>query len=76
MIPWDLVWPFLEKLLGGLCPAKDIKQLSREHPVYVEGRLRRHLIDQGVSRKEASLIAQASRETIDRTSAAELATLA
>ena len=75
-IPWTLLFELLQKLLAGLCLAKDIKELTKKHPIYVRGRLRREMLRNGKTMKEAGILADAAVETINKTSVADLTLLA
>lgn len=70
-IPWAMLFDFLMQFLNG-CAAKDVKQLAKEHPVYVKGLLRRKLIDEGLSRREAVIQADAAVKTLATASAKEI----
>lgn len=71
-IPWDTLFNLLFDLMSGVCPAKDVKTFVKDHPTYAKGTIRRQMLDEGLSRNEAKLIAECCVVGVNATSAPSL----
>lgn len=69
-----LLITFLAKFLES-CAAKDVKELAKEHPVFVQRQMVKRAMEEGHSRKEARIIAEAGMTTINQSSASDLENL-
>ena len=71
IVPEEIDMEFLKGFLEN-CDAKSVKELAREHPVFVERQAMRHAMDNGYSRKEAKIQAKAGVEASLKSTAADL----
>lgn len=70
--PWALFADIVKNVLE-VCKAKDIVELSKKHPVFVQRKMLNKAMDEGYNRKEAKVLAASALKTLQTTSPTVLA---